>query len=270
MSELRRIARELKQRLELDRLAGWDVPVRASALHAPGARTAPPPPPTEASRTGAAPAATTRTDASPADRIRTEAPRLRFTEERGRKELLLAPLREAVASCTKCSLCHARTQTVFGVGDPTTRLMFIGEAPGFDEDRQGEPFVGRAGQLLNDIIKAMGLRREEIYIANVVKCRPPNNRVPNPAETGSCLEYLEEQIRIVSPAAIVALGGVAAKALLDTDLPLGRLRGRFHEHRGIPLMPTYHPAYLLRYPTEKRKTWEDIQLVMVELGLKRP
>jgi DNA polymerase len=161
---------------------------------------------------------------------------------------------------------------VFGVGDPLARLLFVGEAPGFDEDREGEPFVGRAGRLLNDIIRAMGLRREDVYIANVVKCRPPQNRAPDASETGSCREYLEAQIEIVAPELIVALGGVAAKALLGTEHSLGRLRGRFHPYRRpdgqeIPLMATYHPAYLLRYPEEKRKTWEDVQLVMGRLGL---
>jgi len=147
--------------------------------------------------------------------------------------------------------------------------MFVGEAPGYDEDREGEPFVGAAGQLLNDIIRAMGLRREEVYIANTIKCRPPQNRTPDPAETGACRAYLEEQVRIVSPEVIIALGAVAAKWLLGKDVPLGRVRGRFHDYHGIPVLPTYHPAYLLRYPHEKRKTWEDIQLVMARLGLKR-
>jgi DNA polymerase len=155
------------------------------------------------------------------------------------------------------------------VGDPRARLLFVGEAPGSEEDLQGEPFVGPAGQLLNDIVRAMGLRREEVFIANIVKCRPPQNRVPNPAEVGSCLPYLEEQIRTISPEVIVALGSVAAKALLRTEASLGRLRNRFHDYKGIPVMPTYHPAYLLRYPAEKKKVWEDVQLVMAKLGLRR-
>jgi DNA polymerase len=183
------------------------------------------------------------------------------------REALLRPIREEVATCVRCALGHTRTQAVFGVGDPGARLLFIGEAPGFDEDRQGEPFVGRAGQLLNDIIKAMGLRREEVYIANVIKCRPPQNRVPNPGEVGSCIGYLERQVEIIAPEVIVALGSVAAKAILGTEQPIGRLRNRFHDYRGIPVMPTYHPAYLLRNPAEKRKVWEDIQLVMARLGL---
>jgi DNA polymerase len=174
-----------------------------------------------------------------------------------------------VLACTRCALCHTRTQAVFGVGDPATRLLFVGEAPGFDEDRQGEPFVGRAGQLLNDIIKAMGLKRSEVYIANVIKCRPPQNRVPNPAEVGSCFGYLETQIEIIAPEVIIALGAVAAKALLGTTESMGRIRSRFHDYRGIPVMPTYHPAYLLRNPAEKRKVWEDVQLVMARLGLRR-
>ena len=188
---------------------------------------------------------------------------------RAAREALLAPIREEVVACTRCALCHGRTQTVFGVGDPTTRLLFVGEAPGFDEDRLGEPFVGKAGQLLNDIIKAMGLRRGEGYIANIVKCRPPQNRGPNPAEAGACMGYLERQIDVVKPEVLVALGSVAAKNLLKNDSSIGRLRGRFHDYRGIPVMATYHPAYLLRNPEEKRKVWEDIQLVMARLGLKR-
>jgi DNA polymerase len=148
--------------------------------------------------------------------------------------------------------------------------MFVGEAPGYDEDQEGRPFVGKAGQLLDDIIKAMTLRREDVYIANVLKCRPPGNRNPNPAEVGACHAYLLEQIRVISPEVIVALGGVAAQFLLGTKLSVGKLRGRFHDYGGRALAVTYHPAYLLRSPHEKRKAWEDIQMVMARLGLRRP
>lgn len=171
-------------------------------------------------------------------------------------------LREAVAACKRCELHATRTQTVFGVGSHQARWMFIGEAPGADEDQQGEPFVGRAGQLLTAMIRASGLRREEVYIANVLKCRPPGNRDPKPAEAASCRGYLERQIELVSPALIVAVGRIAAQNLLGTDAPLARLRGRVHElgPHAWPLIVTYHPAYLLRSPGEKRKAWQDLLL----------
>jgi DNA polymerase len=184
--------------------------------------------------------------------------------------------REQVKGCTKCRLCEGRTNTVFGDGDANARLMFIGEGPGFDEDRQGVPFVGRAGQLLDKMIIAMGLKREEVYICNIVKCRPPNNRDPAADEVIACTPYLQEQVRIVEPEVIVALGSPASKTLLDTQMSIGKLRGRFHDYHytnlvgevaGISLMPTYHPAYLLRTPQEKKKTWDDLQMVMQLLGL---
>jgi DNA polymerase len=170
------------------------------------------------------------------------------------------PLREQVAECTRCALHQSRRQTVFGVGDRKARWMFIGEAPGADEDAQGEPFVGRAGQLLTAMIRALGLRREAVYIANVLKCRPPGNRDPQPDEAASCREYLERQIELVDPALIIAVGRIAAQNLLATDTPIARLRGRLHAlgERRRPLLVTYHPAYLLRSPGEKRKAWQDL------------
>lgn len=170
-------------------------------------------------------------------------------------------LRLTVSSCTKCSLHGARTQTVFGAGSRTARWLFIGEAPGADEDRQGEPFVGRAGQLLTNMIRALGYRREEVYIANILKCRPPGNRDPALEESLSCRPYLRRQIALLSPEIIVTLGRVAAQNLLRTDAPISRLRGERHEYEnsGIPVVATYHPAYLLRSPTEKRKAWEDLR-----------
>ena len=184
----------------------------------------------------------------------------------------LAAMKAAVASCTKCVLAKERTQTVFGVGDPDARLMFIGEGPGADEDRLGEPFVGKAGQLLDKIIEAMGIRRADVYIANVVKCRPPGNRVPQFEEVKECLPYLLEQIDVIRPELLVALGATAARALLETTSSMGSLRGKFYEFRGTPLLCTYHPAYLLRNPADKRKVWEDMQLAMQKLGMevKRP
>lgn len=169
-------------------------------------------------------------------------------------------LQDAVRTCIKCGLHKTRTQTVFGVGDPTASWMFIGEAPGADEDKQGEPFVGRAGQLLNAMLFAMGLKREEVYIANVLKCRPPGNRDPQPEEVAQCEPYLIRQIEHIRPKLIVALGRHAAHSLLKTDVPLARLRGQRLSYHGIPLVVTYHPAYLLRSPGEKRKAWDDLML----------
>jgi len=164
-------------------------------------------------------------------------------------------------SCVRCRLAHSRTQVVFGVGDPRADLMFIGEAPGRDEDLQGEPFVGRAGQLLTRIIEAMEMRREDVYIGNIIKCRPPGNRNPRPDEIAACAPYLQAQIAFIRPRVICALGGFAAQTLLQAEEKISALRGRFHSYQDIPVMPTYHPAYLLRNPNEKRAVWEDMQLV---------
>jgi DNA polymerase len=181
----------------------------------------------------------------------------------------LAKLSRTVARCTKCAeLAGSRTQTVFGVGSVHPRLVFLGEAPGADEDRQGEPFVGRAGQLLNDIIvKGMKLRREDVYILNILKCRPPNNRTPLPAEAANCRPYLDAQLEILKPEFICCLGAVAAKNLLDMDIAIGKMRGRVFLYGDIRVVCTYHPAYLLRNPPAKRDTWQDIQLLMGEMGL---
>jgi len=171
-------------------------------------------------------------------------------------------LETRVAGCTRCILHETRTRTVFGTGSRTADWMIIGEAPGADEDRQGEPFVGRAGQLLTAMLAAIGYRREEVYITNILKCRPPGNRDPLPEEVACCHNYLERQIQLVGPALILVVGRIAAHNLLQTDIPIGRLRGRVHHYGkgGIPLVVTYHPAYLLRSPLEKRKSWEDLQL----------
>ena len=169
-----------------------------------------------------------------------------------------AALEAAVRGCTKCSLHATRTQTVFGTGNRRAQWMFVGEAPGADEDRQGEPFVGAAGQLLNAMIAALGLKREAVYIANVLKCRPPSNRDPQPGEVEQCEAHLIGQIELIQPKLIVALGRHAAHSLLKTDLALAKLRGQPHHYRNIPLVVTYHPAYLLRTPSDKRKAWEDL------------
>ncbi len=171
-------------------------------------------------------------------------------------------LQEAVAACTSCELHRTRTQTVFGTGDVRARWMIIGEAPGADEDRQGEPFVGRAGRLLNAMLQAIGLRREQVYIANILKCRPPNNRDPQPAEVGCCEPFLRRQIQLVAPRVILAVGRIAAQSLLKTGTPIGRLRGQRHQlpESQIPVVVTYHPAYLLRSPQQKRRAWEDLCL----------
>ena len=197
-------------------------------------------------------------------------PSLQGTE----KTVLLAAIQTRVAVCIKCPhLARTRTQTVFGVGNPNAELMFIGEAPGVDEDRRGEPFVGRAGQLLTKIIETMGFRRDEVYIANVLKCRPDmppgnsGNRPPTPLEMQTCLPYLAEQIAIIQPKVLIALGATAVEGLLGTRGVMRELRGKWHSHQDTPLMITYHPSYLLRNqaPSEKRKVWEDMLQVLERL-----
>lgn len=180
-------------------------------------------------------------------------------------EPLLA-VRAELGECTRCKLSGGRTHLVFGVGSPAAELMFVGEGPGADEDQQGEPFVGRAGQLLTKMIEAMGFRREEVYIANVVKCRPPENRNPEPDEIEACEPFLRAQIAAIRPRVLVALGKFAAQTLLRDPTPITRLRGGWREYEGVRLMPTFHPAYLLRSPGEKAKAWEDLKLVVKELG----
>ncbi|HEX3351649.1 MAG: uracil-DNA glycosylase [Terriglobales bacterium] len=183
----------------------------------------------------------------------------------------LLAIREDIGDCTRCRLHkQGRKQIVFGVGNPQADLMFIGEAPGADEDAQGEPFVGRAGQLLNNMIKAMGLQREDVYIANIIKCRPPGNRTPERDECETCSPFLMRQIAAIKPKAIVALGAVAAKTLLAINAPMMELRGHWYDFRGTKLAVTYHPAFLLRDPRQKKETWKDLQMVMKELGLVAP
>jgi len=211
----------------------------------------------------------TKSASQPASAPATSLPVLPPIDAKDKPAALIA-LREHIGDCTRCRLSKGRTKLVFGVGNPDADIMFVGEGPGADEDAQGEPFVGRAGQLLNNMISAMGIRREDVYIANVVKCRPPNNRAPEKDETDTCSPFLMQQIDIVKPKVIVALGATAAKNLLVMNDSMGALRGRWYDFRGTKLVVTYHPAYLLRDPRQKKETWKDLQMVMKFLGLKPP
>jgi DNA polymerase len=184
------------------------------------------------------------------------------------KEESLNNVCRQMGNCQLCPLGKTRKNLVFGDGNPHAQIVFVGEAPGADEDEQGLPFVGRAGQLLTDIIvKGMKLQRKDVYICNILKCRPPNNRNPLPDEISKCEPFLKKQLQIISPKIICALGTFAAKTLLNTDIPISALRGRFHSYEGIKLMPTYHPAYLLRNPSAKKPVWEDVQMIMKEINL---
>ncbi len=176
-------------------------------------------------------------------------------------------LRDYMGDCRRCGLCEHRTNIAFGVGDPEAKLVFVGEAPGYNEDRQGEPFVGKAGNLLDKMIEAMGLKRNNVYICNVIKCRPPNNRDPHPDEIRECSPFLRKQLEAIDPDVIVTLGRFAGQFLTGEDKSMGALRGRWHDWEGIPVMPTYHPAYLLRSPQQKGKAWSDLQMVMEKMGL---
>jgi DNA polymerase len=189
----------------------------------------------------------------PPDDMETEAP--------ANRDIVWQQLEQAVSSCTKCELHASRTQTVFGVGNKNADLLIIGEAPGRDEDLQGEPFVGRAGQLLNAMLAAIGFQRDQVYIANILKCRPPNNRDPKPEEAEACDSWLRQQIELIQPVVILVLGRIAAHKLLNTDQSLGALRGKQYNYEGIPLIVSYHPAYLLRKPVDKRKSWQDLKQI---------
>lgn len=182
----------------------------------------------------------------------------------------LDDIRREMGECRRCALGAGRTNLVFGTGNPAARLMIIGEAPGRDEDLRGEPFVGETGQLLTKIIEAMGFAREDVYICNVLKCRPPHNRDPAPVEIEACSSLMFRQVKAVAPEAILALGTFAVQAILGTKEPISRLRGRFHDYHGIPLMPTFHPAFLLRNPERKREVWDDVRQVMGLLGKEAP
>ncbi|MEM9252148.1 MAG: uracil-DNA glycosylase [Planctomycetota bacterium] len=282
--------RALAQRLRAEALFGVDVvplpglvepvadhptPASPAAARSAQPRAAPPPPgrPAPPRPAVTAPAAA---PASPGSLFGADADDLASqTLSADDKRRLLDELNQSqVVGCEKCGLCQARTQTVFGEGDPDAKLMFVGEGPGQTEDQTGRPFVGRAGELLDKQIEAMGLKREQVYIANVVKCRPPNNRTPTPQEVATCGPYLVRQVRIIRPAVIVTLGGPASKMLLSTTEGITRLRGRWGEFGvtdpPVPVMPTFHPAFLLRaYTRDNRmKVWADLQAVMEKLGIK--
>ncbi|HOJ52370.1 MAG TPA: uracil-DNA glycosylase family protein [Syntrophales bacterium] len=197
-----------------------------------------------------------------------EFPRFRARYRREAPNLNMEEVERELGNCRRCPLHEGRTHIVFGEGNPRAKLVFVGEAPGADEDRLGRPFVGKAGQLLTRIIEAMGMKRGEVYICNVLKCRPPQNRTPLPAEMEVCGPFLEKQLAVIKPTVICALGSIAAKFLLKTDAPITAIRGRFHDYRGIPCLPTYHPAYLLRNPAAKRQVWQDMKLIMDRLGVK--
>ena len=183
----------------------------------------------------------------------------------------LESIRNEIGDCTRCKLHKGRNSIVYGEGDPKAKIVFVGEGPGFEEDQQGRPFVGAAGQLLTDIIeKGMKIKRAEVYICNIVKCRPPNNRNPEPDEVEACIGFVKKQIVAINPRVIVTLGNVPTQNLLGTKQGITRMRGTWQEYNGIPVMPTFHPSYLLRSPGEKKKVWEDIQLVMKKLGMTIP
>jgi len=249
---MRELASQLRTRVEYDRELGvLGYPRSAQPPHRPAALP-------ERSPTGAA-AAPARAAAVSRDLF--APPGLDATGT-------LQELRAFIGDCRRCKLAGHRTQIVFGTGNPRARLVFVGEAPGRDEDVQGEPFVGRAGQLLTEIItKGMRLRREDVYIANVIKCRPTENRNPEPDEVASCEPFLLRQLELIRPEVIVGLGKFAVQTLLGTKEPITKLRGRWHDYHGIRLMPTFHPAYLLRNPGDKRLVWQDVQQVMRVLGI---
>lgn len=265
----------LVRSLETDMLLGVRaVPLALPGRHAPPAGAARRPAGHSASVAGRA--TVSAIDVGP---ILSPPPPLTPKQMADRVEALRVLDEGQVKACTKCPLAKTRTKTVFGQGSPTARIVFVGEAPGHDEDLQGQAFVGRAGQLLTKMIEAMGLTRDQVFICNVLKCRPPNNRDPAPEEVSACWPYLDQQLKILRPQVIVALGKPASQTLLRTQEGISRLRGQWHDyHIGgpqgsgetIPLMPTYHPAYLLRSPGEKTKAWSDLKQVMAKLGLKEP
>jgi len=224
----------------------------------------------EASESASQPALFQEEQPIPARRVFPAPPQVVAAVPSAERAAALQIIRDEIGDCTRCALHSGRNKLVFSDGSPAARLMFVGEGPGADEDAQGLPFVGKAGQLLNNMIAAMGFKRDEVYIANVVKCRPPGNRTPEPDEANTCTPFLFRQIDVVRPEVLVALGATAATYLLGQRQPLAGLRGRVHSFRGARLIVTYHPAYLLRDPRQKKEAWADLQIAMRELGLKPP
>jgi DNA polymerase len=281
------VERVSDERSEAIRQAAGEVARHLAWLRDAGVREVPAPVAERAARPAAASRAVEGTGSGPVEpppprpaSLRPDAPATRPTPApppfstgastgaaagKGTGSPALLAVRDDLGDCRRCKLHGGRTTLVFGVGDPRAELMFVGEGPGADEDQQGEPFVGKAGQLLTKMIEAMGYRREQVYIANVVKCRPPGNRNPEPDEILACEPFLKRQIAAVGPKVIVALGKFAAHTLLQSEVPITRLRGTWGEYQGVRLMPTFHPAYLLRSPQEKVKAWEDLKQVMAAL-----
>jgi uracil-DNA glycosylase len=261
-AELRELAAGLRAHLEFLAMTGATGVPRGEAASA----GAVPPPAARAPQPGVSPEA--RAAKPPVLEAKAPPGPTLEPEERARRLTVLA---ETVKGCTRCALAGGRTQTVFARGTGSSRLMFVGEGPGADEDAQGLPFVGKAGQLLDRMISAMGFARDEVYVANIVKCRPPNNRKPEPEEMAACLPYLAEQIELVAPEVIVALGATAVQGLFGTGEGIMRIRGRWRLYNGrIPVMPTFHPAYLLRTPAAKREVWDDLQAVLRQMGRVAP
>ncbi len=273
---LRQIARDLRGHLDWLADEGVrEIPMSRRETSSALPHHSPPPPRAKEGAPSAAPARGAGRPAAPAPRGGESRPRPAAAaplarapaEPKGLGAALSLPqLRDEIGDCKRCKLHEARTNIVFGVGNPNAEICFVGEGPGADEDRLGEPFVGAAGKLLDKMIAAMGLSRADVYICNVVKCRPPGNRTPEDDEIEQCLPFLRGQLRALRPAALVTLGKVATQALLDDKTPISRLRGRWREFEGVPLMPTFHPAYLLRSPGEKAKAWEDLKAVLSQLG----
>ncbi len=255
-AKTREVLDQVRAYLEYQQSTGLDaVPRRPHPPVAAHARQEPPSPPPSSPKSTPAPAPVARAAAVDL-----------FAAPGVRRAQTLHELRTELGDCQRCKLCKGRTHIVFGVGNPQATLMFVGEGPGRDEDLQAEPFVGRAGQLLTEIItKGMKMRRQDVYIANVIKCRPPENRNPEPDEIAACEPFLLRQIEIIQPKVLVALGTFAAQTLLGLKTPISRLRGHWYDFQGIKLMPTLHPAYLLRNPNDKRLVWEDIKMVLREL-----
>lgn len=266
--ELKEITSELRRHLAWQESDGTRTLLKdraAPALFAPLAEAAPAPRPAAATTARAPEAARPLAKAAPvAAKVPVAAPiPASTTVVQG---ATLDEVRRELGDCTRCKLCKGRKQIVYGVGNPKAELVFVGEGPGAEEDAQGVPFVGAAGQLLTKMIEAMQFSRDSVYICNVVKCRPPNNRNPEPDEIAACEPFLKAQLRVVKPKVVVALGKFAAQTLLRTDTPITRLRGQWREYEGVPLMPTFHPAYLLRQPAEKKLAWLDLQEVMKKFG----